>query len=173
MQREARCETPEKAFLAKVSPVPVTGCWLWTGALNRGGYGVLKNGDRNVLAHRYSCERTRGRIPANLELDHLCRVRSCVNPDHLEAVTRKVNTHRGFGPSGINARATHCIHGHPFAGDNLYRRPNGKRECRECAGRPLPPVVKTCKRGHRLTDPNLYYRPSGKRECAACRKLRR
>jgi hypothetical protein len=68
-----------------------------------------------------------------LQIDHLCRVRHCVNPAHLEPVTPRVNARRGFGASGRNARKTHCPAGHPYAGDNLYRYPiTGDRHCRAC-----------------------------------------
>lgn len=73
-------------------------CWLWTGALNRKGYGVIQRGDRDMgtaLVHRVVWELLVGLVPLGLDLDHLCRVRACCNPDHLEPVTRAVNTARG------------------------------------------------------------------------------
>jgi len=73
-----------------------------------------------------------GPIPAGLQLDHLCRNRACVRPDHLEPVRSRENTLRGFGPSAINARKTVCAHGHPFDEANTGRSPNGRRFCREC-----------------------------------------
>ena len=80
-----------------VEPDPITGCWLWTGAMFQStGYGALRVNGRTTVAHRIGYECFNGPIPAGLVLDHLCRVRSCVNPAHLEAVTGQVNVLRGF-----------------------------------------------------------------------------
>lgn len=76
-----------------------------------------------------------GPIPEGMDLDHTCRNRGCVNPEHLEPVTTQVNTLRGIGPTAENARKTHCKHGHPLEGDNLYVDPEGKRKCRACMER--------------------------------------
>lgn len=82
---------------------------------------------------RWYYEQVRGPIPAGLHLDHLCRNTMCVNPDHLEPVTQRVNTLRGIGVAAVHAKKTHCINGHPFSGDNLVYRSNGRwRDCREC-----------------------------------------
>lgn len=110
------------------------GCWLWMGALNH-GYGRFVVGGRSgksMMAHRFSYEEKKGVIPDGLQLDHLCRNRKCVNPDHLEAVTQKENILRGISPSAQQARRKNCIRGHPFSGDNLYITPSGKRQCKEC-----------------------------------------
>ena len=77
-------------FCAKVSPEPNTGCWLWTGATVR-GYGQFWQGDRKILAHRFAYVNLVGLVPIGKELDHLCRVRCCCNPAHLEPVTRREN----------------------------------------------------------------------------------
>jgi len=74
-----------------------TGCWEWQGGINSGGYGVLWTGIRPESAHRYYYKRDKGEIPTDKQIDHLCRSRSCVNPDHLEAVPCAVNLHRGMG----------------------------------------------------------------------------
>lgn len=86
------------------------------------------------MAHRVAYEATVGPIPKGLQVDHLCRNRLCVNPSHLEAVTPAENKRRGFSPPAINARKTHCIHGHELAGANVYYRKDrpGRRQCREC-----------------------------------------
>lgn len=107
------------------------GCWLWTGASNVKGYG--KHGQK--MAHRVVYELLVEPIPAGLQIDHLCRVRSCVNPRHLQPVTPRVNTLRGFGPCGVHARKTHCPSGHAYEGDNLYLSPQGFRRCRSCVAK--------------------------------------
>lgn len=89
-------------------------CWLWKGAIQGAGYGSIWYDDRICLAHRVAYELTRSKVPDGLTLDHLCRVRSCVNPAHLEPVTNRENVLRGVAPLAKNARKTHCIHGHPF-----------------------------------------------------------
>lgn len=119
-------------------------CWIWTGALVH-GYGVVTRRGQMNYAHRVAYELLVGPIPNGSTLDHLCHThsqpvcelgdmcphRACVNPAHLEPVAGKVNTLRGFGPSGKNSRKTHCKRGHPLSGDNLYER-NGRRHCRAC-----------------------------------------
>jgi len=130
-----------RRFWSKVQPVD-DGCWLWRSASN-GRYGVFWLGGRNVSAHRLAYEWLWGKIPSELQIDHLCRNRLCVNPLHLEAVTSPVNVRRGIRPAQMRA-ITHCPQGHPYSGDNLYIRPgNGYRQCRECTNRPLHyvPVV--------------------------------
>lgn len=112
-------------------------CWIWTATRFENGYGCIEDRDENgvrhrKLAHRVAYELARGPIPEGLVIDHLCRNRACVNPDHLEPVTQRVNLLRGCGPTAIKARQTHCIHGHPFNESNTIIRPNGTRKCREC-----------------------------------------
>ena len=111
-------------------------CWLWT-ASQKMGYGQLSVGGRDGMdfAHRIGCRLQVGPIPQGLEIDHLCRTRTCVRASHLEPVTKRVNILRGFSVAAQHARQTHCSEGHPFSGDNLYVRPNGKRECRTCQTR--------------------------------------
>ena len=114
--------------LLMVEPVTESGCWIWDRCLNAKGYGILYIFNRRMLAHRAVYELFCGEIPNGLTLDHLCRVRCCVNPSHLEPVTQKVNLLRGLAPSAICARKTVCKDGHP-----LTKSPKeSKRRCKTC-----------------------------------------
>ena len=110
-------------------------CWLWTG-YKKQGYGHFDVKRKHIRAHRLVYEALVKKVPEGLQLDHLCRVRHCVNPRHLEPVTQKVNILRGMGTGAINARKTHCKRGHPFLGKNLRvvigEKQGGDRVCREC-----------------------------------------
>lgn len=111
---------------------PLTGCWDWQGRPNyEGGYGRMSLRGKQYFVHRISYTLHVGPIPDGMEIDHLCRNRMCVNPSHLEAVTGRVNTYRGQGPSAINSRKTHCIRGHELVPGNLYKAAN-KRLCKAC-----------------------------------------
>ena len=102
------------------------GCWQWTASKNEHGYGHFWNGSRVAPAHRWSLEFHVGPVPEGLELDHFCRNRSCVNPEHLEPVTRAENNRRAA------AAQTHCINGHEFTEENTVVRRHGYRKCRTC-----------------------------------------
>lgn len=116
------------------SRVDITvGCWLWRGSLNHNGYGQFSISTTNNRAHRVAYHWLVGEIPEGLELDHLCRVRHCVNPAHLEPVTPRVNMLRGDSVAAINARKTHCVRGHVLAGRNVRIESDGGRRCRACA----------------------------------------
>lgn len=108
------------------------GCWLWTKAKNPDGYGKISVGNKSRSAHRVVYETLRGEIPAGFQIDHLCRVRHCVNPDHLEPVTPRENTLRGDTPAAHNAAKTFCPHGHPYSEENTYRGTDGLRRCITC-----------------------------------------
>ena len=126
------------------------GHWYWTGHLtpknagsNSYGYGIQRefvsageNLGRKRPAHVIVYLAYGGSVPDGYDLDHLCRIRHCVNPEHLEAVTHRENVLRGDGLAAINSAKTHCIRGHEFAGDNLLESvgKNGhiRRSCRAC-----------------------------------------
>lgn len=157
-------------------------CWLWT-AFTQKGYGRFEG----VVAHRVAYELLVGPIPDGLQLDHLCRVRQCVNPAHLEPVTNAENARRAA------VARTHCVHGHEFTPENTSLNRRGARVCRTCTreqgtehyrrkhaphllGRD-PSLPQThCKRGHEFTAENtkVYTAPNGKRSriCQACLKYR-
>ena len=123
-----------------------TGCWDWTASKRPNGYGQIGEGGRYckvLYAHRVAYELYKGPIPAGLDIDHLCRNRGCVNPDHLEAVTRKVNLLRGNTIPAAKARQTHCLKGHAFDEINTRINNRGTRECKQCSRerqrkRPIP-----------------------------------
>jgi hypothetical protein len=118
-------QNPESRFREKFVE-DESGCWLWQGALGAGGYGVARwHGKRNG-APRVASELFVGRIPEGLEIDHLCRVRHCVNPAHMEPVTHAENMRRRVPPV-----RTHCKWGHLYVEENIwwYR---GGRVCRTC-----------------------------------------
>jgi hypothetical protein len=105
------------------------GCWIWTGYVISSGYGQF---GKRTRAHRYVYELLVGPIPDGLILDHLCRVRRCVNPDHLEPVTMAENTRRGYSPWSKRSRQRYCKRGHPLAGSNLSQGGRGTRRCLAC-----------------------------------------
>lgn len=111
-------------------------CWLWTGAKVTNGYGTFYIGGKNTTApaHRVIWEAINGLIPSDLLIDHICRVRHCVNPSHLRLVTNKENILCGFGRTAINARKTHCTRGHAFDKTNTYfNSKKNTRTCRHCS----------------------------------------
>ena len=132
-------------FYRYVMPEPMTGCWLWIGAGNENGYGLFgipsdtRNASRRfwklIKAHRYSYQLHKGEIPEGMDLDHLCRLRCCVNPNHLEAVTRKENLNRGMGVLRYG-KITHCPKGHEYTEDNtrieVSKEGWRQRRCRQC-----------------------------------------
>lgn len=137
--------------LVRLSQAPsASGCRQWNAGMDRHGYGRITVNGIQKLAHRVAYEVFKGPIPEGLVIDHLCRNRACVNPDHLEPVTVRENTLRGNGPSARLARQTHCKRGHEFTPENTYLNPQGERRCRACVreayvARILPEGTKTAR----------------------------
>jgi HNH endonuclease len=134
--------TPEERFWVKVDkdgPLPERSpelgpCWVWTGGL-ADGYGAFSLDGRQIKAHRVAYSWLVGEVPEGCELDHLCRVRRCCNPVHLEPVSHLINVHRGTSPWAVNAAKTHCgTCDLPYDEANTYLY-KGERHCRNCARR--------------------------------------
>lgn len=107
-----------------------SGCWRWTGKVNRGGYGCFSIGHaRHATAHRWLYQQIQGPLSPAVDLDHLCRNRWCVNPAHCEPVTRRENLLRGLTIPAAHVAKTHCPQGHPYDEPNTYRY-RGMRQCR-------------------------------------------
>lgn len=134
LHEEVIMDDPRRRFWSKVDKTDT--CWLWTGRLDALGYGTFTVGDRRYRAHRFAF--FDGNVPlgnsGTIDIDHLCRVRHCVNPAHMEEVPHAENVRRGAGGEVARARMlarTHCHKGHPYEGDNLVYD-QGKRRCRTC-----------------------------------------
>lgn len=126
-------ETLEERFLAKTRR-DESGCWIWTGATDGDGrYGAFYNGQKVVRAHRWSYERYVGQVPPSMDVDHLCRVTLCVNPEHMDVVTHRENVLRGRSHQARNARKTHCIRGHDLSTDLASFATERARVCGTCA----------------------------------------
>jgi len=123
--------SPMDRFILRVARSGEGGCWIWCGSRQTNGYGRFSIAHKWVPAHRWSYEQVRGPIPRGLDLDHLCREPLCVNPDHLEAVTRRVNLLRGRTIPAAHAAKTRCPAGHAYDQANTYTY-RGMRQCRKC-----------------------------------------
>ena len=120
----------EERFWSKVDVGHPLGCWQWTGAKDTSGYGHVTRSRKRKRSHRVAYEYLLGPIPAGLQIDHLCKNKVCVNPDHLEPVTHQENLRRGESPPMKNARRTECRRGHRY--EDVYVDRDGARHCREC-----------------------------------------
>lgn len=130
--------------IAERITIDENGCWIWNGAKIPAGYGHIRIKGRDKYTHIVMFELTKGDIPAGLELDHLCRNRACCNPEHLEAVTHKVNINRGSRNHGKRFRKIILVNGIP---------------------------VPICKNGHLLTPDNVISENRGtKTRCLICRR---
>ena len=109
-----------------------TACWLWTGESTEDGYASIERNRKHIRVHRMVYEAVVGPIPSGLVTDHLCRVRACINPSHLEPVTRLENFRRGFSHIAMNGRKAHCKRGHPFDIPNTRLKRGGGRLHRIC-----------------------------------------
>jgi len=114
--------TNVKKFWSHVDRSDADACWVWRGGQYK-GYGQYGN----TAAHRVAFRLARGFVPTSpLELDHICRNTLCVNPSHLEPVTRLENMRRRYADYDA------CVNGHDYSPANTYIRPNGRRDCRTC-----------------------------------------
>lgn len=161
-------------------------CWIWKGRKTSDGYALIKTGGRRggvTLAHQVPWIALHGPKPKGMQLDHLCQIRHCVNPAHLECVTPKVNNQRSASPSANNYRKTHCKNGHEFTKENTHLCANGQRACKICraalrraatlnrnpnAGHAMR-LRTHCPHGHEYTTENTYVY-KGSRFCRACRE---
>lgn len=166
-------------------------CWDWPGfcvdGYGKAGANIDARGHRVWFAHRAAYTVLIGPVPAELELDHLCRNRRCMNPRHMEPVTPRENALRSLSPIAANASKTNCKHGHPFTPENTYvsttRYGTTVRACRACAiawgkaqgvrrrqhQRGTRP---TCRHGHALTPENIVPQHPERRRCLTCHRER-
>lgn len=166
----------EERFWAKVEKTDT--CWFWTGGRTASGYGAHRVDGRQVGAHRLAYTFSVGPIPAGMQIDHLCRMKHCVNPAHLEAVTPRENTHRAQQQDGVGIGKTHCPSGHLYDAENTRRKPDGRRVCKTCAREyaarkrgPRQPPKTHCPQGHEYSPENTYLR-GNKRRCNTCHRER-
>jgi hypothetical protein len=183
-------KSAEERFWEKVSKTE--SCWLWASTISKGGgsggYAMFWYEGRPRLAHRWIYERMYGVVAKELTLDHLCRVRHCVNPAHLEPVTHRENVLRGKSFAAVNARKTHCVHGHAYTPANTVKIGKRGRWCRVCRNqqsRDSKRIARGGLRGHRNSQKthcayghafggeNLIIEKNGSRRCRTCKNARR
>jgi hypothetical protein len=151
-------------FDQKWTPVPITGCWLWTGGTTAAGYGFFDFQDE-IHAHRASYAMHIGPVPEGLHVLHRCDVRQCVNPNHLFLGTQ-VDNMKDMAAKGraqrYNATKTHCPKGHPYSGDNLRVRPDGGRTCRACMREVMNARRRADPEKARARDRAFYWKKKGR-----------
>ncbi len=185
MNKKAKKIRDIERFLNKVNKTKT--CWIWTAGKSscRMGYGRFWHNEKLKMAHRFSYEIFKGKIPKGLHLDHLCRNPICVNPDHLEPVTAYENAKRS---PYFNGHKTHCIRGHEFDKFNTIFDNKGRRSCKICKDKWLTNYLKNlrdetirrgkkppkshCLNGHPLAGDNLTINGKGARICIICRNNR-
>lgn len=188
VSRNLACPVSER--LKEKSAAMPNGCIRWTGFVHPSGYGLLDIGGRSVRAHRAAYEEFVGPIPDGAELDHTCHNRDqecagggdclhrrCINPDHLEPVTRRQNQERS---RHTKTGRVECSKGHPLTPENLFIRADGRRFCKKCSqsryheltsAPPAEAIREFCRNGHAMTEANTYVR--GKLTiCRTCRRER-
>lgn len=155
-------------------------CWIWKDAPNQGGYGRLRLEGKPRLAHRVCYELFKGEIPKDYILHHTCENKKCVNPDHLEAITRTEHLFKVGHMAHLRLSTTHCPQGHEYATENTIITKAG-RVCRKCVNErnkkkyiPRPRPQKThCPKGHPYDGDNLKmksYRSGTYRACKQCNR---
>lgn len=173
----AHSSADRKFIESKYTPEPNTGCWLWTGYIRDTGYGGFERENKAILAHRFVYEALVGAIPAGLHLDHLCRVRCCVNPAHLEPVTAAVNNQRAVPFRPIKAI---CVNGHskvPGSNCDMCLKAGRRKHkaaikaARHARGLRHNASKTHCVRGHEFTPENTATLKSGHRHCYTCRRM--
>lgn len=123
-------------FFSRFEIIQESGCWEWIASINGAGYGQVRIRGRTFAAHRVSYSIHKGELDLELVIDHMCRNRKCVNPEHLRQVTPKTNTlENSEGVSAKNKKKTHCWRGHEFNEKNTWKAKGkyGGRHCRVCA----------------------------------------
>lgn len=141
-QRYGNTDDPTPSLLQRFSEkyeIAPNGCWVWTARINRKGYGQITVFQKKYEAHRFAYQFLVGAIPDGFQLDHMCRNRACVNPEHLRPVTAKANTYAtgSIATAKLNREKTHCPSGHPYSGDNLIlyywkKHRSWTRICKAC-----------------------------------------
>lgn len=155
-------------FLSRI--VKTDDCWEWEGGHSAAGYSTTWDGTRPLYAHRVAYELWVGPIPDGHTIDHLCRSRGCVNPEHLQAVTQRTNILRGTGQSARNVKVTHCPRGHKYTLANTHISTKGTRECRACWPIRQREARTHCPQGHEYRDGSFKLDKRGHRRCQLCLK---